>query len=351
MKAVTLSVVVCNYNHAHYLPEALNAILNQSCRPLEVIVIDDASTDNSVDVIEQFVRRDPIVRLYRNEHNLGMWLSGNRALSLAVGDFIYFAAADDRVYPDLFEKSIKLLTQYPQAGVCSALVQLIGEQGDDKGWIKSPVIAKSSCYLTPKEVLSTLIRDGFWMTGQTTILRRDVLLRDTDGFMPELGHFSDLFLDMDMALRYGACFIPEVLATWRVLETGYAQTMWRDVALSREKFARVTELMRSSKYATIFPEAFTKVWEWRGWYGLEMRYYRHLLKDQVDFLERLRELRVKPTLLDTSFFAMLKFFVLAGGFLTKVYLWHRRINWDLPWLLVMLRSRFYKYGRQSDSQK
>jgi hypothetical protein len=82
-----------------------------------------------------------------------------------------------------------------------------------------------------------------------------------------------------------------------------------------------------------------------------MRYYRHLLKDQMDFLERLRELRVKPTLLDTSFFAMLKFFVLAGGFLTKVYLWHRRINWDLPWLLVMLRSRFYKYGRQSDSQK
>ena len=62
-----LSVIVPNYNHAQYLPEAVNAILNQSCRPMEVIVIDDCSTDNSVEVIEAFIRQDPIIRLYRNE--------------------------------------------------------------------------------------------------------------------------------------------------------------------------------------------------------------------------------------------------------------------------------------------
>lgn len=73
-----LSVVVPNYNHAQYLPEALNAILNQSCRPMEVIVIDDCSTDNSVEVIEAFIRMDPIIRLYRNERNRGVNFSMNR---------------------------------------------------------------------------------------------------------------------------------------------------------------------------------------------------------------------------------------------------------------------------------
>jgi hypothetical protein len=82
----TLSVVISNYNHARYLPVALQAVLSQSCRPMEVIVIDDCSTDNSVEVIEEFVRRDPIIRLYRNEQNQGVIFSTNRGLGLATLD-------------------------------------------------------------------------------------------------------------------------------------------------------------------------------------------------------------------------------------------------------------------------
>jgi glycosyltransferase involved in cell wall biosynthesis len=65
---------------------------------LEVIVIDDASTDNSVEVIEGFARKDPIIRLYRNEQNQGVNQTVNRGLSLAAGEYIIFSAADDRVH-------------------------------------------------------------------------------------------------------------------------------------------------------------------------------------------------------------------------------------------------------------
>ncbi len=345
MKQGTLSVVICNYNHAHYLPEALQAILDQSYRPLEVIVIDDGSTDNSVEVLEGFARKDPIVRLYRNEQNQGIWFSADRGLSLATGEYIYFATADDRIYPSLFEKSMELLTQYPQAGLCSALVQLLGEDGEDKGWIKSPVISKTACFLPPEEVVATLIRYGFWFTGQTTICRRDAILREASGFIPELRHYADHFVDMVVALRDGACFIPEVLATWRVLDAGYAETNFNNAALSRTTFEKITQLMRSPKYDALFPEEFMKVWEWRGRYGFEMCHFRRLLQNQTDFLGRLRELRPKPTLLDRVFFAALKLLMLTMGFVAKTYLWHRRINWDFPWVVRMLRS---SYSRHAD---
>ena len=183
LKNNTLSVVICNYNHAHYLSESLQAILGQSFRPLEVIVIDDGSTDNSVDVIEEFALKDPIVHLYRNERNQGALFSANRGLHLAVGEYIYWGAADDRVCPGFFEKAMALLAHYPQAGLCSAWSRLLGEDGGDKGWIKSPVISPTACFLPPEQVLDTLIRYGFWITGPTVICRRDAVLRETGGFM------------------------------------------------------------------------------------------------------------------------------------------------------------------------
>ena len=62
----TLSVVMCNYNHGHYIQEALQAILSQSFPPLEVIVIDDGSTDNSVQIIGGIAEKNPTVKFYRN---------------------------------------------------------------------------------------------------------------------------------------------------------------------------------------------------------------------------------------------------------------------------------------------
>lgn len=82
----TLCVLMPNYNHARFLPESLEAILAQSYPPLEVIVLDDASTDNSVEVIESFLRRDPRVRLVRNERNVGVERSVNRLVEMPYTD-------------------------------------------------------------------------------------------------------------------------------------------------------------------------------------------------------------------------------------------------------------------------
>lgn len=343
--AGTLSVVISNYNHSKYLPEALRAILEQSCRPFEVIVIDDCSTDNSVEVIEEFARRDPIVRLFRNEQNRGVIFSTNRGLSLAKGDYVYFGAADDRICPGLFEKSMALLVQYPQAGMCSALLQLIGPDGEDKGWISTPVISNKACYLSPAKVIADLTAYGFWFTGQTIVYRRDAIVNDTDGFLQELAHRTDHFVDYVVAAKHGACFIPEVLATYRILASGYAETVFDNEQLSRSTFTRILELMRSPRYAPLFPESFVHSLEERGWYDLEVRTSRRIFQSHMDFIGRLKALKPSASLLDRLFFLLLTMLTIAVSTVARIYLWHRRINWNIRWVMMKFKTRFSKHAR------
>ena len=174
----TLSVVMCNYNHSHYIQEALQAILSQSFSPLEVIVIDDGSTDNSVQIIERIAKKNPTVKFYRNVENEGVWHSSNKGAKIATGEYIYFCAADDRVCPGFFEKSVKILNQNPQAGLSSALLKIIGKDGNDEMWAKTPVISPTECFLSADQVRKTLLKHGFWFTGHTVIFRRDCFVKD-----------------------------------------------------------------------------------------------------------------------------------------------------------------------------
>jgi hypothetical protein len=68
----TVTVLLCNYNHAFYLPDSLGGICTQTRPPDEVIVLDDGSTDNSLEIIEQFVQRYPFIRILKNERNRGL---------------------------------------------------------------------------------------------------------------------------------------------------------------------------------------------------------------------------------------------------------------------------------------
>src|SRR3954469_22110395 len=117
----SLSVVVPNYNHAKYLPTCLTAILGQSVQPFEILVLDDASTDNSLEVIRRFAAEHSLIRLIQNETNLGVMPNLNKGVELSRGEYVYIASADDEVVPGLFEKSLRLLVEHPEAAYCCAM--------------------------------------------------------------------------------------------------------------------------------------------------------------------------------------------------------------------------------------
>lgn len=212
----TFSVVVPNYNHARYLPTALDALLAQSRQPREIVVIDDASTDGSREVIAGYAARHPVIRPIYRDQNRGVVAAMNEFLHAAENPYIYFAAADDRVLPGYFAALLGLLERHPGVAFCSALTRIIDERGHDLGVFPTPLPIHDAGPITPREAEGHLMREGSWVMGNTVIYRRAALL-DEGGFRPELGGFCDGFAHLALALAHGACFVPRPLACWRRL--------------------------------------------------------------------------------------------------------------------------------------
>jgi predicted O-methyltransferase YrrM len=96
----SISAIVTTYNNAPYLPEALDSILAQTLSPSEIIVIDDASTDETPAILARYAAQDARFRIERFAANSGVVTARNRGIALASGDFIAFLDADDRWTPD-----------------------------------------------------------------------------------------------------------------------------------------------------------------------------------------------------------------------------------------------------------
>ncbi|MBX9624936.1 MAG: glycosyltransferase family 2 protein [Gemmataceae bacterium] len=203
-----LSVVVANYNHARYLPRALDAILSQSPRPREVVVIDDASDrDDSWAVIERYARRDPLIRPVRHAVNRGVCPTFNEGLAAARGEYVVLAAADDVVLPGFFERAAVALAAHPSAGLCCGYDSYRrGADGpvvpNPSGWGDEPT------YFGPPEV-ARRVRCN--LAAHATVARRAALLA-AGGYRPELAWYSDWFAYLVVAFRHGLVHVPAPLA-------------------------------------------------------------------------------------------------------------------------------------------
>ena len=249
MRDSTLTVIVPNYNHGRYIGETLEAILSQSFRPLEVLVLDDGSTDNSLEIIEQFVRREPIVRLLRNETNMGAAYSTDQLVRHASGDYIVGCAADDKPLPGFFEKAMRLLAQYPQAGLCCADPAYLDDStgviyAHRRRWSDAPR------YFSPDEL--ALVIKGEHIPGHASIVKRELLL-EVGGFIPELKWHCDWFALHVIAFRYGICYIPEPLAAMRIHSGSYSNSGVRDWAQQREVLDHLLRLLKSPAYRDVLP--------------------------------------------------------------------------------------------------
>ena len=97
-----VSICIPTYNSSIFLQHTLNSVLSQSYENIEVILCDDASTDNTIEIIESY--QDYRIKLFRNPKNLGVAENWNRCISLANGDFIKMMGADDTLYPDCMKE-------------------------------------------------------------------------------------------------------------------------------------------------------------------------------------------------------------------------------------------------------
>ena len=106
-----VSVIITNYNHAHYLPQSIDSVLQQGYPNLEIILVDDGSTDNSKAVASQY----PQVN-YVYQHNQGLSAARNTGIEHSTGDYLVFLDADDWFLEDALTKGIAMLAAHPDIG-------------------------------------------------------------------------------------------------------------------------------------------------------------------------------------------------------------------------------------------
>ena len=121
MKLPRVSICIPSYNCGAFIGKTIQSVLNQTYQDFEIIVVDDCSTDNSEEVIKSF--KDPRIRFFRNEKNLGMVPNTNKAVRLARGEFVDILHPDDYYAPKMIETALKAFSENPDVGfTCSSYV-------------------------------------------------------------------------------------------------------------------------------------------------------------------------------------------------------------------------------------
>jgi len=263
MPEPTLSVLLPNYNHAAYITRAIEAIMAQSRLPDELIILDDGSSDDSVEVIEGLVRRFPLIRLLRNETNTGIGRALPATAAAATSTFIYGAAADDRVLPGFFESAMEMAAAHPETGIILGKYVLVDADGTAYGEESIPGWDEPR-FATPEQVRREYLdrAPAGHSLCAATIYRREPL-QAIGGFRPELGSWADTFAARCLAMAHGACYVPRPFVEWTQLPTSAARFSRSRPRHMLDITARAVRLMRSPLLRDRFPADFVNDWSQR----------------------------------------------------------------------------------------
>lgn len=144
-----ISILVAVYNTAPYLPQCLDSLCGQTLRDIQIICIDDCSTDQSPQILADYAQRDARITLLRTPHNSGQAAARNLGLQIATGEFTTFVDSDDWLAPDALEQALEALAQNP-ANDC-AVMRLIKYYPDDGHEVEHPLHTGGKEALTGEE--------------------------------------------------------------------------------------------------------------------------------------------------------------------------------------------------------
>lgn len=220
----TVSVIIPAYNRAGYIATAVASILDQTLRDLELIVVDDGSTDATAEAVAAF--GDPRIRLVRHPRNLGIPQARNTGLRCARGRYLAWLDSDDLARPDRLERQVRFLDAHPAVALVGCCAGKLGPDGSPLRGVRIPP-------LSPADARAWLLfRSAFQqssITGRTAILARHPYRED-------FGVCEDLDLFIRLAREYPLLNLPCVLIDRRIHPD---QTIRLQQAAIRERSMRL----------------------------------------------------------------------------------------------------------------
>lgn len=132
-----ISVVMAAYNSKRYIREAIESILNQTFKDFEFIIVNDASTDKTLEIIKEYKKKDERIKLVNNKKNLGRAISRNKALKLARGKYIAILDSDDVSLPNRLEIQYEYLEQHSPIFLIGGSAINVDLNGKNQGYFKA----------------------------------------------------------------------------------------------------------------------------------------------------------------------------------------------------------------------
>lgn len=199
----SISVLVTVYNREAYLKECLESILSSDFEDFEVIVVDDQSTDGSVEIVKEFAASDSRVHFFQNPSNLGDYPNRNRAAELARGKYLKYVDSDDTIRPDCLAKMVDAMEGFPDAAYCLSYPR--------------PVDLARPALLSPSEAYRCHLiqQQGIFSSAPLLGMIRADCFQEVGGFRPDARNMGDTILWMELSARWPMIIVEDGLTWWR----------------------------------------------------------------------------------------------------------------------------------------
>lgn len=291
MKNPLVSVIIPNFNYARYLPEAIDSVLNQTYAPVEILVVDDGSEDDSEAVVKAYGDR---VRLIKQK-NLGVAAARNHGVRESNGELLAFLDADDSWLPTKLSKQVERMLSDPELG----LVHCGVEEVDPDGTSRRQLVAGMEGWVS-RELL--LFQRPVIINGGTLIVSR-ASFDAVGGFDTRLSTAADWGFCYLVAARQRVGFVPEPLVKYRIhgsnmhanikamehdmlicYEKAFATDATTDSGLRRRSYGNLHMVLAGSYFRAGMPSdfarhAFKSLWltpvNVKRLLGYPLRWYQH----------------------------------------------------------------------------
>ncbi len=218
MKSLKVSIGIPSYNHAAYLPTTIDSILSQSYDNFEVIIVDDGSTDESLNIARKYEAADNRVKVFTHQNNINKGISAtcNLAISKSQGEYIALIGSDDAYYSYTIAEQVKVLQENPSVGLVYGSIQCIDAESKLLPETRDEDIWSDSDYLK-KMLLRCRI-------AAPTVMMRKVCYEQI-GLYDEEIVFNDyeLWLRLLLFSEWKVKFIDKALVLYRIHGTNVSQ--------------------------------------------------------------------------------------------------------------------------------
>lgn len=221
-----VSIIMPAFNAKDTIGEAIASALGGTHRNIEILVIDDGSTDGTEKIVADMAQQEPRIKYYKNPKNLGAYKSRNLMIEAATGKFIAFLDSDDTWEPNKLEECLNILKQHPEVKSVGHALRYLNKQGNKVSYIPT--------YPTNQEELQEVQEKGAlpWVFPTALVVEREAIL--------EIGGFLDWKVGADtemmarLAQKHGMLATKMALGNYRVLGNSLTDKYWLNKRLAIE---------------------------------------------------------------------------------------------------------------------